>query len=531
MAYSYVTYAGQTGVVTDYAVPFGYLNVDHVTATVDGVSASFTWVNASLIRMDTAPVGKLIIKRTTPRDDPQVTFVDGSTHSASKHNTQNLQLLYIAQEDVDLAASTIGLNDAASAFDARGLQIKDVADPTDDQDAATKVWVEAQDAAVAANIVSLEAAAAASANAAAASANAAAVDAAGADAAFTNANNAMLAAQTAQGAAASHAADASTSAAEASDAVASGYNIHTDNKVINGTFTVAQRGTSHAANGYGSLDRWAIRSNIGSVLMTQKQDPVFALDGYNVDYYMRFGVSGQVTAGDYMYAEQRIENVKTYSYRTVTVMGWARRNSGTGDMAVEFQQNFGTGGSLSVDIEAGVMSLTTDWQPFAFTVLIPPITFKTVSGYDDYLALRFYASSDAFVGMSVKDCEIDLWGVHIRLGDQDVSSIGNYFPPKYEEEFAKCQRYLTVLSNADTGGSGLKYAGGAISTMFNGTSTYPGEMRALPTLTATGTFTFTNCASSALQSIGTTSFTYRVDVTAAGPYRSTGAYFLFDAEL
>ena len=139
MAYSYVTYADQDGSVTDYAVSFPYIARSHVTAEVDGVSASFTWLNSATIRMDTAPTGDLVIRRTTPNSSPYVTFVNGSTHSAEKHNTQNLQLLYVAQEAYDALTSALASDGAT--FDANGQRITNVGDPSDDQDAATKNWV------------------------------------------------------------------------------------------------------------------------------------------------------------------------------------------------------------------------------------------------------------------------------------------------------------------------------------------------------------------------------------------------------
>ncbi len=136
MALSYVGYSSQTGIVTDYAIPFNFLNRSHVTATVDGVSAPFTWLNDGLVRMDTAPIGDLLLTRSTPNSSPYVTFVDGSTHSAGKHNTQNLQLLYTTQEAFDTVLNV--MRSDGITFDALGRRILNVGTPTLDSDAATK---------------------------------------------------------------------------------------------------------------------------------------------------------------------------------------------------------------------------------------------------------------------------------------------------------------------------------------------------------------------------------------------------------
>ena len=61
MAYSYTTYTGN-GSTTQYAVAFGYIRREHVLATVAGSAATFTWVNSSLIQMDTAPANGAAVR-------------------------------------------------------------------------------------------------------------------------------------------------------------------------------------------------------------------------------------------------------------------------------------------------------------------------------------------------------------------------------------------------------------------------------------------------------------------------------------
>jgi len=141
MSYSKTVYLGQTGAQTDYPVSFGFISRSHVSATVDGVDAPFTWLNDGMIRMNLAPTGDLIISRTTPNAAPIVSFVDGSTHSGEKHQTQNLQLLYVAQEIYDRVEDTI-FTDGVD-YDAEGKRLINLADPVDDQDAVSKLWVEA----------------------------------------------------------------------------------------------------------------------------------------------------------------------------------------------------------------------------------------------------------------------------------------------------------------------------------------------------------------------------------------------------
>ena len=99
MPYSYATYTGN-GSTTQFAVPFGYIRREHVLATVATVSATFTWVNDSLIQMTTAPANGAAVRvyRLTPLTAPLVDFADGATLVAADLDTNAKQSIYTQQE-------------------------------------------------------------------------------------------------------------------------------------------------------------------------------------------------------------------------------------------------------------------------------------------------------------------------------------------------------------------------------------------------------------------------------------------------
>ena len=99
MPYSYATYTGN-GSTTQFAVPFGYVRREHVLATVATVSATFTWVNDSLIQMTTAPANGAAVRvyRLTPLTAPLVDFADGATLVAADLDTNAKQSIYTQQE-------------------------------------------------------------------------------------------------------------------------------------------------------------------------------------------------------------------------------------------------------------------------------------------------------------------------------------------------------------------------------------------------------------------------------------------------
>ena len=110
MPYSYATYTGN-GSTTQFAVPFGYIRREHVLATVATVSATFTWVNDSLIQMTTAPANGAAVRvyRLTPLTAPLVDFADGATLVAADLDTNARQSIYTQQElDDSLVGISVG---------------------------------------------------------------------------------------------------------------------------------------------------------------------------------------------------------------------------------------------------------------------------------------------------------------------------------------------------------------------------------------------------------------------------------------
>lgn len=142
MPYSYAVYTGN-GATTQYTVPFPYLRKEHVVASVDYVSASFTWVNNSTIQLTATPGNgtRVEVRRVTPVNNPLVDFADGSALVAADLDTNALQQTYINQEQDDQLKDTIFVN-AQGLLDADGQRITNVGNPVNAQDATTKTYVD-----------------------------------------------------------------------------------------------------------------------------------------------------------------------------------------------------------------------------------------------------------------------------------------------------------------------------------------------------------------------------------------------------
>ena len=211
MPYSTVTYTGN-GSKDDYTITFPYLQASHIKAYLDGVATTdFTIPSSDTVLFDSAPGDGVTIeiKRDSSRNAVLVDFTNGSALTEADLDTAVTQGIYIAQEAFDEVAAKLGL-DGTDNWDADSKRLKDLSDPTSDQDAATKAYVDTK---TASDVVAAQAAQAA-AEAAQSAAEGAQADAESAESTATTASSNASAAQTA--------AEAAQSAAEAAAASLSG---------------------------------------------------------------------------------------------------------------------------------------------------------------------------------------------------------------------------------------------------------------------------------------------------------------------
>jgi hypothetical protein len=244
-------------------------------------------------------------------------------------------------------------------------------------------------------------------------------------------------------------------------------------------------------------------------------------------------VTGHTLAGHYALSQQSIEGVQNYSNSTITVLGFARRNSGSGNMAVEMVQVFGSGGSPSATVNSigsQQVTLTTDWEPFAAVISVPSITGKTLgTAGDDYIALNLWSSagSDWAVrasSLGLQTIEVELWGIHVRVGTFDASAAFDYVQPKVAEEFALCKRYYQVVKTFLQGGEA------SFSFSMGMAVPIPVEMRATPTVTTTITANGGYQSNLAVQQLSPNSVGWNA-IFSAGPSNFAFITQNLDAEL
>jgi hypothetical protein len=169
------------------------------------------------------------------------------------------------------------------------------------------------------------------------------------------------------------------------------------NVLINGNPDIWQRATSQTTSGYESDDRW-FNGHVGYTKTHSQQ--TFSLGQTDVpdnpEFYSRTVVTSVAGASNFALKKQKIKSVLTLSGGKATLSFWAKADAAK-DIAVEFVQDFGAGGSPSSTVDTiGVttFSLTTAWAKYSVTVDIDSISGKTLGTDDkDNLELNFWLSS------------------------------------------------------------------------------------------------------------------------------------------
>ena len=135
------------------------------------------------------------------------------------------------------------------------------------------------------------------------------------------------------------------------------------------------------------------------------------------------------------------------------------------------EQNFGSGGSGSVQTSTTTLSLTTAWTRFTVTIAIPSISGKTV-GTSSFLRL-------ILVQASASGSQLDLWGVQLEAGS--VATAFQTATGTLQGELQACQRYYFATQTGTSAYIGYAYA-------TNGTIydvPFPVSMRTNPTALVT----------------------------------------------
>lgn len=222
------------------------------------------------------------------------------------------------------------------------------------------------------------------------------------------------------------------------------------NKIINGDFRINQRSfssvTSDASFGF---DRWSLATSGGTTYSAQTFSVGNAIAGQEPTNFARLVTAGQSGTSVYSILSHRIEDVRNCAGQTTTVSFWAKANSGTPKVAIEFEQNFGSGGSPSsaVPTYIGQVTLSTTWTRYVVTGLVPSISGKTIGTTANTSNLRLllwvsagtdYNSRTGSIGIQTNT--FDFWGVQVETNNVAT----NFEQRPISVELELCKRYFEV---------------------------------------------------------------------------------------
>ena len=235
--------------------------------------------------------------------------------------------------------------------------------------------------------------------------------------------------------------------------VAMGESIGRRNYLINGNFDKWDYGTNQTWSGYGSDNRWH-NANYGST-KTHSQvacgDTERAL--FNATYFSRTVVSSVAGAGNYIINLQLIENINLLAGKTVTLSFWAKADANK-NIAIDFEQSFGTGGSPSTyltGIGAQLVALTTTWQKKTITVTIPSIVGKTLGTdgvQNTYTAIFFWLdagsnSASRSANLVQQSGTFDI--AQVKIEDGSIATAGWHpYDGELGGEVEACARYYYI---------------------------------------------------------------------------------------
>lgn len=219
------------------------------------------------------------------------------------------------------------------------------------------------------------------------------------------------------------------------------------NLVINGDFSVWQRGTNQTVTTYGSDDRWRNDHNVSTKVHSRQSFTLGQTDvPNNPKYFSRTVATSVAGASNYVLKKTELENVLVTSGKEVTLSFWAKADSSK-NMAVEFSQYFGTGGSPSASVNGlGVttFALTTSWQKFTTTITFPSISGKTLgtdnnSSYQIYFWFEAGSAFDSRTNsLGQQSGTFDIANVQLEFGD--TATEFEYIHPA--DQLARCKRYF-----------------------------------------------------------------------------------------
>ena len=219
------------------------------------------------------------------------------------------------------------------------------------------------------------------------------------------------------------------------------------NLTIDGAFSFWYEGTSQTTNGYGSDTMWR-NEHIGATKTHSRQTVAdnerSQLPG--ATYYSRTVISAAGSAaGNMVKKSQRVEDVTRITGKH-TFSFYAKADAAKW-IAVDYHQNFGTGGSPPVTFGTEKIALTTGWKRYDVTVDVPSVNGKVI-GANDYFVCNIWFSAGSDYDSRTDNLGNQTGTFDIALVKFEQGSIATPFVQNTDFEALRLLKYIRPIYDA-----------------------------------------------------------------------------------
>ena len=295
------------------------------------------------------------------------------------------------------------------------------------------------------------------------------------------------------------------------------------NLIINGAMQVSQKGTSAVAvpnGGTSTVDRMKFYESTGGAYTSEQSSDVPAGQGFSKSIKLACTTAdSSIGAAEIATMSQVIEgqnlqrlNYGTSDAKTITLSFWVKSNK-TGIYTIAIYKHAGGGTAYGCPVEYTISSANT-WEKK--TITVTPTAGSTTlitnsagaiidsngagievhwglawgSNYNStnntWSASGFYSTSNQVNWLDSTSNNFYITGIQLEVG----TNASDFEHRSFGDELAACQRYFTRIPRIDGSSANTEIANGMgnATNNFLGVISFPTEMRANPTLTASGSF-------------------------------------------
>jgi hypothetical protein len=222
------------------------------------------------------------------------------------------------------------------------------------------------------------------------------------------------------------------------------------NKIINGAFSIWQRGPSFpagTATRY-TADRWRVLSAGTTLAVAAQALEPGTIPGSDGEF-ARITVASVSGAGNYGIFQQPTEDAREFAGKKATVTFYARANAPR-SIGIEVERFLGVGGTNENGIGATKVDIGTTWARYDVVIDVPSMVGRTFGTGSPTLSLTMWLDAGSNFnarssGIGHQSGTFDI--AHVSMVEGDATAEEDPFSPRHiQQELALCQRYYEIVT-------------------------------------------------------------------------------------